>query len=959
MGKKTQKTTSTQTTRPPQYIEDAYKGLLSRAQGVADTPYSEATERQVAGFTAPQTQAFQNVQNIQGIQNPYIGQAADYANSGASTITADNIGQYLNPYQNQVIDSTLQQIGRNNAMQQGQLTGNAALKGALGGDRVGVAQAELARNQDMTTADVLSRMNSQNYNQALSAAQADKSRQFQGAQMSAALGNQAQQAGYQDIGSLLGIGSVQQQQQQSEYDTATGNAQQQQQYPFNTTQWLAGITQGLGSTAGGTTNGVQTTPGPSVLSQIAGLGLAGAGLMSGFPGASTALGTTLSGMFGGSRNLSGLAAGGMVDGDLNGDGTVDHIDDLIARAHKAAQGIGAIQKAVGGRTEPKGIGAPLDMKETSPGNWEASKGFAAGGFPDDDDDDGGVDLFKDPYGDEDGLPSIMPEGIGAPMALPAPAVAASPDRGGWAGLGVPREKLPAGMRNNNPGNIKFVKGLNYPGLVGPSENTDQGDPQMVFTSPAEGMRAASSLAMRKYQGGKRTANDLIAGNMGWTPGNTQAAANIARNMGVDPNEDLRLDDPARMQGFLRALTLQEHGNAAKLYGDDVYGGAVTDAGAAPSGPRQAQLATASGAVNDASPPQVSGLGASESAPAAESEGWSPNIPLLAAGLGILSSKSPFPGVAIGEGGLKGVEALMTQRKTEAGAKKLAEAAKIAQQRLGIQVEAQKARTEQAQAAQEYRERVLEERRRHNEAVEAKGGAAAFSKNVIRGTLNGKPALIQPGSEGKAVLTELPKDENGNVFEIANEPIKVDAGTKYVLLDPQTRQVVGEIPKNVQEEERNKAAGQVEGKTTAEAKTALPNIVTTTERVLNRIDRLDQDPMRSAFTGYSGYLPNLSPKANSYQALLKEVQGNVFLQAFASLKGAGAITEMEGQAATAALSRLQAVAPSDEGYQSALDDTRQVMRTILKNARERAGVTEASPPAPADDASAYKQKYGLD
>src|SRR6185369_10744145 len=93
------------------------------------------------------------------------------------------------------------------------------------------------------------------------------------------------------------------------------------------------------------------------------------------------------------------------------------------------------------------------------------------------------------------------------------------------------DNLPAGMRNNNPGNIKYV------GQAGttPSANTDQGDPQAVFPSQAAGMRAAYELALTKYGGGKKTANEIIASDGGWTPGNTAAAANSAKTMGVSPD----------------------------------------------------------------------------------------------------------------------------------------------------------------------------------------------------------------------------------------------------------------------------------------------------------------------------------------------------------------------------------------------------------------------------------------
>jgi len=152
-------------------------------------------------------------------------------------------------------------------------------------------------------------------------------------------------------------------------------------------------------------------------------------------------------------------------------------------------------------------------------------------------------------------------------------------------------QLPAGMRNNNPGNIKFTSNSAFPGVVGPSKNTDQGDPQAVFATPEAGMAAMYSLAKRKYDGGKTTAASLIAGNMGWTPGNMQAASNVARTMGIGVNDDLRLDDPAQAQKFMRALMLQEHGGASRLYSDGMIAGAV--GGQSPS-PAMAFAATRKG-----------------------------------------------------------------------------------------------------------------------------------------------------------------------------------------------------------------------------------------------------------------------------------------------------------------------------------------------------------------------------
>jgi hypothetical protein len=159
--------------------------------------------------------------------------------------------------------------------------------------------------------------------------------------------------------------------------------------------------------------------------------------------------------------------------------------------------------------------------------------------------------------------------------------------------GINVAQLPAGMRNNNIGNIKYSNwSSKLPGAVGPSQNRDQGDPQVVFSSPEAGVAATARLALNKYTGGMNNLNTIIAGERGWTPGNTAAAANIAKTMGIKPDADLNLSDPAQMTRFVRALALQEHGPDSTKYTDATINtgiGGVFNSGASAnaSAPNQA------------------------------------------------------------------------------------------------------------------------------------------------------------------------------------------------------------------------------------------------------------------------------------------------------------------------------------------------------------------------------------
>ena len=141
---------------------------------------------------------------------------------------------------------------------------------------------------------------------------------------------------------------------------------------------------------------------------------------------------------------------------------------------------------------------------------------------------------------------------------------------------------PMGMGNNNPLNIKYYSGAEktYSGLLGPSSNTDQGDPQMKFATPEAGWNAAYSLLNKKYGSGMTTPNQIIAGQGGWTPGNKQAALNVAKAAGIGPDDDINFSDPAKAQVFMRALVMQEQGAAGKAYPDAMIASVI---GAPPSG----------------------------------------------------------------------------------------------------------------------------------------------------------------------------------------------------------------------------------------------------------------------------------------------------------------------------------------------------------------------------------------
>ena len=101
-----------------------------------------------------------------------------------------------------------------------------------------------------------------------------------------------------------------------------------------------------------------------------------------------------------------------------------------------------------------------------------------------------------------------------------------------------------------------------------------------------------------------------------------------------------------------------------------------------------------------------------------------------------------------------------------------------------------------------------------------------------------------------------------------------------------------------------------------------------------------------FTGAVGaglgmqYVPGT--EARGFKARHEEVLGQAFLDAFEALKGGGAITEVEGQKATAARTRMN-LATSEREYMDAAREYQGVLKRGIENARSRIQRSGGTPP----------------
>lgn len=266
--------TVTQQSSPPPEVMEQYRLLMERANQVADLPLNFYGGQQIAGFTPDQEAGFDMLRGSSALATPYFNMAGNYLQQGAAPInmSASAMAPYMDPYMDQVVNSTMANITENNRRQQQDLIGNAVAKGAWGSDRAGIAQAELARQQNLATNQAIGGLRSQGFQQGvqnyLNTEQANRLLAMQGAQGAMGLGSASQQSAMQEAAARMQSGAMQQQLAQAILGVPYSNFMQEQGYPFQTTGWLSGISTGLGSGMGGTSSSTQ--PGPSALSQAIG-----------------------------------------------------------------------------------------------------------------------------------------------------------------------------------------------------------------------------------------------------------------------------------------------------------------------------------------------------------------------------------------------------------------------------------------------------------------------------------------------------------------------------------------------------------------------------------------------------------------------------------------------------------------------------------------------------------------
>jgi len=294
--------------------------LLADAQLQTDidaTPYMQYMRDRQAQFTPLQQQSFENAGLMQTA--PQLGDATAMAGQAglgalntqytfnpyqAQQFTGNNVQAYMSPYMQNVVD-----IQQREAQRQADIAGttqqaNATKAGAFGGSRDAIMRSEAARNLALQKGDIQARGLQDAYTQAMNQFntsqgqnQAAQQLNAQQQQFGAGLGLQGMQAANQSAANLANIGQTQygqnmgllslqnqfgaqqQGQMQNQLNTEYQDFLNYQNYPYKQLGFMSDMIRGLPLTQ--QSSSMYQAP-PSMLSQVAGLGLAGAGAYKAF-----------------------------------------------------------------------------------------------------------------------------------------------------------------------------------------------------------------------------------------------------------------------------------------------------------------------------------------------------------------------------------------------------------------------------------------------------------------------------------------------------------------------------------------------------------------------------------------------------------------------------------------------------------------------------------------------------
>ena len=234
---------------------------------------------QVAGQDALQTQAATLASSGVGSYQPFLTSAQQALTTAGGLTGSQAYKQFMSPYQQDVIDATLQDFDRQAAMQRQNIGQRAYQSGAFGGGRQGVAEAEYDAASDRNRSSILSGLLQTGFGQAQAAANRAFTQQGSLASAQQGLGQFLPSAQRADITTLGSVGGIQQSQAQAALDAQQQAAQTAAYEPFQRLNVFGSGVTGLMGGMQSFGDIIKTQPSPSPLQSALGIGTSVAGIL--------------------------------------------------------------------------------------------------------------------------------------------------------------------------------------------------------------------------------------------------------------------------------------------------------------------------------------------------------------------------------------------------------------------------------------------------------------------------------------------------------------------------------------------------------------------------------------------------------------------------------------------------------------------------------------------------------
>jgi hypothetical protein len=273
-------------------VQPLVNQVLAESAGLAQQQYQPYQYQRIAGFDPMQLQAQQATANL--AVSPYVNPAAQAATgatqaglagiynpsllTGGSFTDPGMAQSYMSPYMQNVVDIGKREAQRQADIARTQRGAEAVRRGAFGGSRQAIMEAEAQRNLAQQMGDIQARGGQAAYEQAAQQFQSEQGRRLQASQ----LGLQSALQGAQQLGQLgqlqfgqakdiVGLqaaaGAERQALQQKKYEQDYQDFLRQKQFPYQQAQFIMEMARGMPMQS---TESLYKAP-PSLGAQLTGL----------------------------------------------------------------------------------------------------------------------------------------------------------------------------------------------------------------------------------------------------------------------------------------------------------------------------------------------------------------------------------------------------------------------------------------------------------------------------------------------------------------------------------------------------------------------------------------------------------------------------------------------------------------------------------------------------------------